>query len=138
MRPELWNEIEVRPAFFDLDPLAVVYHGNYVRYFELARSALLQKLGYDYAQMRESGYLWPVVDMRVKFIRPATLHQALRVRAEVVEWENRLKVQYRISDGDSGHRLTTGFTIQVAVDAKTMEMQYVSPRVLWAKLGVEP
>jgi acyl-CoA thioester hydrolase len=52
--PELVHEIEVKPAFFDLDPMAVVWHGNYVKYFEYARSALLQKFDYDYVQMRES------------------------------------------------------------------------------------
>ena len=73
--PELVHEIEVRPAFYDLDPMAVVWHGHYVKFFELARTALMQHFNYDYEQMRESGYLWPVVDMRLKYVRPATLHQ---------------------------------------------------------------
>lgn len=136
--PELWNEIEVRPAFYDVDPMAIVWHGHYARYFELSRSALMQRFGYDYLQMRESGYLWPIVDMRVKFVRPAMLHQALRVRAEVVEWEHRLRVEYRITDAATGEKVTTGFTIQVAVDAKTNELQFVCPRVLWERLGVAP
>ena len=76
--PELFHEIEIRPAFYDLDPMAVVWHGNYVRYFELARTALMERLGYGYEAMRESGYFWPVVDMRVKYMRPATLNQPLK------------------------------------------------------------
>ena len=82
--PELSHEIEVRPAFFDLDPMAVVWHGHYVKYFELARTALMQRFDYDYEQMRESGYFWPVVDLRLKYMRPATLHQRLKAPASPV------------------------------------------------------
>ncbi len=135
--PELFHEIEVRPAFFDVDPMAVVWHGNYVKYFEQARAALMQKFNYDYDEMRASGYLWPVVDMRLKYYRPATLHQVLKVRAEITEYENRLRVDFRITNAE-GDKLTTGYTIQVAVDAQTLEMQYVCPKVLWDRLGVSP
>lgn len=136
--PELFHEIEVKPAFFDLDPMAVVWHGNYVKYFEYARSALLQKFNYDYEQMRESGYLWPVVDMRIKYMRPATLHQPLKVRAEITEYESRLRVEFLIRNAATGEKLTKGYTIQVAVDAQTLELQYVCPKILWERLGVSP
>ena len=104
--PELFHEIEIRPAFYDLDPMAVVWHGNYVRYFELARTALMERLGYGYEAMRESGYFWPVVDMRVKYMRPATLNQPLKVRAEITEFESRLRVEYVITSGISGEKVT--------------------------------
>jgi acyl-CoA thioester hydrolase len=137
--PARWcAEHIVTPAFFDLDPMAIVWHGHYVKYFELARSVLLTKLDYDYQQMLDSGYVWPVVDLWVKYARPARLKQPLVVRAEVVEYENRLKIAYRISDQSSGTRLTLGSTTQVAVDAKTHELQFVTPRVLWQRLGVSP
>ncbi|HEY0880120.1 MAG TPA: thioesterase family protein [Archangium sp.] len=136
--PELFHEIEVKPAFFDLDPMAVVWHGNYVKFFEYARSALLQKFNYDYEEMRASGYLWPVVDMRIKYMRPASLHQPLRVRAEITEYESRLRVDFLIRNASTGEKMTKGYTIQVAVDAQTMEMQYVCPKILWERLGVSP
>jgi acyl-CoA thioester hydrolase len=138
MGKQRWHELEVTPGFFDVDPLAVVWHGNYVKYFELARSALLAKLGYGYFDMVRSGYSWPVVDMRLKFVRPAGLEQLLKVRVEVVEWESRLKLEYRVTDAATGTKLTTGYTIQVAVEMKTGELQYVCPRVLWDALGVQP
>ena len=135
-RPEFGHEIELTPAFHDLDPMAVVWHGHYLKYFELARTALMQKFNYDYEQMRESGYFWPIIDMRLKFVKPATLHQPLKVRAEIVEWENRLKIEYRIRDAASGQVLTRAHTIQVAVEVKTGEMQFVSPPVLFERLGL--
>lgn len=134
--PDLSHEIEVQPAFYDVDPMAVVWHGNYVKFFEAARAALLRKFGYDYQDMRASGFLWPVVDMRIKYIKPATLHQPLKVRAEITEYENRLRVDFLITDAVTGEKVTKGYTIQVAVDAETMRMQYVCPKVLWDKLGV--
>ncbi len=136
MPTDLFTEIRIVPQFHDLDPMEIVWHGNYVRYFEQARSALLGRLDYDFPQMRDSGYAWPVVDMRIKYVRPIVFAQPIIVRAEITEWENRLKFEYVIRDAISGQRLTRGYTIQVAVDLATREMQYVCPRVLWEKLGV--
>src|SRR4249920_3099287 len=106
MLPEFVNEIELTPAFHDLDPMAVVWHGHYLKYFELARCALLQRFDYDYLQMHASGYLWPIVDLRSKYVRSARIGQKLRVNARIVEWENRLKIEYRITDAVSGQLLT--------------------------------
>ena len=138
MTPDLSLEIEITPAFHDLDPMEIVWHGHYVKYLELARCALLARFRYDYAQMRDSGYAWPIVDMRLKYVRPAALNQRLTVRAEIVEWENRLKVEYMIRDTVSGEKLHQAYTIQVAVDMNSREMQYVCPAILWERLGVEP
>ncbi len=132
------HEIEVVPAFYDVDPMWVVWHGHYVRFMELARSALMAKVGYDYEQMVASGYAWPIVDLRLKYVKGAMLKQRLTVRVQVVEFEHRLKLDYLITDALSGERMTVGSTTQVAVDVKTGEMQYVCPRVLWTALGVEP
>lgn len=135
---DLSHEIEVVPAFFDIDPMEIVWHGHYVKYLELARSALLDRFDYGYSRMRASGYAWPIVDMRLKYVRPAQLGQRLIVRAEIVEWENRLRIAYRIRDAASSRKLTEAGTIQVAVDLSTREMLYVCPPVLWQRLGVRP
>lgn len=137
-RPDLSHEIEVVPAFFDIDSMDIVWHGHYVKYLELARCALLDKFDYGYQRMRESGYGWPIVDLRLKYSRPATFNQALVVRAEIVEWENRLKMNYVIRDAKSGVKINTAMSIQVAVSLATREMQYVCPRLLWERLGVSP
>jgi len=138
MIPDLSHETEVVPAFHDIDPMEIVWHGNYVKYLEVARTALLAKFDYDYPRMRESGYAWPIVDMRLKYVRPAEFGQRLLVRSEIVEWENRLRISYRIRDAVSGRKLTEATTTQVAVDMRTREMQYVCPAVLWERLGVKP
>lgn len=134
-----WSaEIELQVQFFDLDPMNVVWHGNYVKYLEQARCALLESIGYNYPDMKASGYMWPIIDMHLRYIGPATFGQTIRARAAIVEWENRLKIDYLITDAHTGKRLTRATTTQVAVSIDTGEMCFVSPPVLFEKLGVKP
>lgn len=134
--PRMQIEIALEPAFHDCDPMQVVWHGHYFKYLEIARCALLRTFNYDYPQMQATGYLFPVVDARVKYVRPLRFAQPLKVLARIVEWENRLKLEYEIRDAASGEVLTRAHTIQVAVDAVSGEMLYVSPDVLLQRLGV--
>jgi acyl-CoA thioester hydrolase len=110
-------EITITAQFYDLDPMQVVWHGNYPRFLEEARCALLNRIGYNYPEMEASGYLWPIVDMRLKYVRPIRFAQAVRVIATLAEYENRLRIEYRILDGESGEVLTKGTTSQLAVEA---------------------
>jgi acyl-CoA thioester hydrolase len=131
-------EIELQVQFFDLDPMQIVWHGNYVKYLEVARCALLDAIGYNYEQMQASGYMWPVIDMNLRYAGAARFGQRLRLRAEIVEYEHRLKIDYLITDAETGKRLNRASTTQVAVDLESGEMCFVSPRVLFDKLGVNP
>ena len=134
--PEHSLEIELSPGFHDLDPMDIVWHGNYVRYLELARCALLQTIDYDYPQMRESGYAWPVVDLRCKYVRPVRYGQRILVKATITEWENRLRMDYLVRDAETGDVIHRAHTLQVAVDLGTGEMCYASPPVLFERLGL--
>ncbi|MGE8496632.1 MAG: acyl-CoA thioesterase [Pseudomonas sp.] len=122
-------ETEVVVPFFDVDMMEVVWHGHYVKYFEVARCALLDRIDHNYAQMRDAGYAWPVIDLQVRYIRGAQFGQRIKVRADLVEWEDRLKIHYLISDADTGERMTRGSSVQVAVEIATREMQFASPAV---------
>ena len=134
-----WSaETEIQVQFFDLDPMEVVWHGHYVKYLEVARCALLDTIDYNYTQMKASGYAWPVIDMHLRYVDSATFGQRLKLRAEIVEWENRLKIDYLITDAASGRRLLRASTTQVAVDMAAREMCFVSPAVLFQKLGISP
>jgi acyl-CoA thioester hydrolase len=127
-------EVIVKAQFYDLDPMQVVWHGNYVRFLEQARCALLDKIEFGYREMAETGYLWPVVDLRIKYVRPIRFGQEVRVIATMAEYECRLKIDYRLVDAASGEVLTKAHTIQVAVDAATQEMCFQSPAVLCQKV----
>jgi len=127
-------EVEIEIPFFDVDPMAVAWHGHYVKYFEVARCAMLRKIDYDYPKMHASGYLFPVVAVSLKYVNAARYGQVVVVAAELLEYENRLKIGYRIRDKATRQRLTKGWSLQVAVDAKTSELQFVSPKILLDKM----
>jgi acyl-CoA thioester hydrolase len=130
-------EVEIEIPFHDIDVVGVVWHGHYLKYLEIARCALLEKFDYNYPQMKESGFAWPVIDVRIRYPHPLVFQQKIRVKAGLVEWENRLKINYLIEDAVSGQRLTRGHTVQVALDMETGEMLYASPEILFEKLGIE-
>jgi acyl-CoA thioester hydrolase len=132
--PEAHAAIKV--PFFDVDPMRIVWHGHYVKYFEIARCELLNKIGYGYREMEQSGFGWPVIDLRVRYLKPALLGQDLICTARIVEYEHRLKIDYEIRCAQSGERLTKGHSIQVAVSLAANEMQLVSPAVMLQKLGI--
>jgi acyl-CoA thioester hydrolase len=132
--PILRAEIALDIPFHDLDPMGVVWHGRYAKYLEQARCALLSLFDYDYPAMRESGYAWPVVELNLKYIRPLRYGQKVSVRADLLEWENRLKIGYLVTDAASGERLTRATTIQVAIEMATGELQFVSPSALTDRL----
>jgi acyl-CoA thioester hydrolase len=129
------TQVALKVPFFDVDPMGIVWHGNYVKYFEIARCELLDKIRYGYKEMERSGFGWPVIDLHVRYMRSATLGQEIICTAKIVEYEHRLKISYEIHCAKSGDRLTRGHSIQVAVSLDKNEMQLVSPPVILQKLG---
>jgi len=125
----LWSEVEFTVEFFDVDSMQVVWHGNYLKYMERARCALLDKIGYNYRQMIASGYTWPVVDVRLKYIRPLVFGQSVRIRATMIDYENRIKIGYVIYDPLGEGKIFEGHSVQMAVDTRTGESCFATPRI---------
>ncbi len=131
---KLSAELTLLTSFQDADPLGIIYHGNYFRYFEEARRALMDRIGYGYLEMKESGYMYPVSEVGVKYIQPIRFQHRIRVVAELEEWENRILVRYLIYDAETGRRLTKAHTTQVAVRMDTGELCLVTPDVFREKV----
>ena len=125
---------DIQVQFYDIDPMRIVWHGNYVKYIEQARCVLFDKIDYNYHAMEDSGYIWPIVDMRLKYVASARFGDIIRVQADLVEYDARLKINYRITDIKTGTLLTKAHTIQVALDAKNQEMLFESPAILFEKI----
>ena len=121
--------IEATVAFHDIDIVGVMWHGHYLKYLENARWALMIKIGFGFEVMNASGFAWPIVEMHVKYVHVAKLDDQLRVRASLVEWENRLAVNYLIVRAD-GERLARAKSVQVAVDAHSGALQFTTPQPL--------
>lgn len=128
-------EVELTVPFHDVDMLGIAWHGHYCKYFEIARCAMLDKIDYNYMVMKDTGYVWPIVDLQLRFVSPAKFGQCIRVAAELVEWEYRMKIKYLITDAATGAVLAKGHSIQAAVDSVTGEMSYASPAVFLQRLG---
>ncbi|EGM68214.1 acyl-CoA thioesterase [Shewanella sp. HN-41] len=135
MKSLLTIDMEMQIPFHDVDSMGITWHGNYLRYFEIARCKLLDELGYNYRQMQASNYAWPIVDLQIKYVKASSFEQKITVRAELVEWENRLKINYQIRDVETGARITKGYTIQAAVDMNTQELCFVTPAVFRDKIA---
>lgn len=113
--------------FQDADPTGVVWHGNYFRYYETARSALLDELGFSYRHLGAEGQLWPIVDTRVRYRRSIPYGDSITVSAQLVEWEFRLIIYYEIRMFTSGELANEAFTVQVPVDAASEELVLGTP-----------
>jgi acyl-CoA thioester hydrolase len=129
-------DTEIVIPFHDIDGMQIAWHGHYVKYLEIARTELLVSIDYDVDQMKASGYAWPVIELKIRYAHPLRYRQRIVVAAGIVEFENRLKIGYRIFDKESGSRLTRAHTVQVATDLSSGEMMYASPPILKAKLGL--
>lgn len=137
MKKEYFVEAEaiIDIPFHDVDVMEVVWHGHYVKYFEIARCRLLEKLDYGYLQMRDSGYAWPVVDLQLRYMKPALYADKIKVIAGLSEYENRLKIEYQILNCLTAEALTKGYTIQVAYNLKTRELELATPGFFWEKVS---
>lgn len=138
MRQVRQAEVLIQVPFHDVDSMHVVWHGHYLKYFEIARCELLETFDYGYRQMQVSGYAWPVIDVHMRYGQPARFGDQIRIQATLKDFEQRLKISYKIFNEQSGKRLTRGSTTQVAIDLRTSEMCYRSPDILFQKLGIEP
>jgi acyl-CoA thioester hydrolase len=130
----IYVEAETTVEFYDLDPMQVVWHGNYLNYFEIGRRTLLEKIGYDYNDMVKSGYAFPVIEISAKYLGSLRFKDRALIKAVLVEYENRLKIQYEIRNAQTGLITTKGVSTQMALDIKTGESCFVCPRVLTDKI----
>lgn len=127
--------VEALVAFHDVDVAGVVWHGHYLKYLENARWALMQRIDFGLEAMMASGFAWPIVEAHVKYVRAARFGDRLAVQASLVEWQSRLAVHYLVTDAATAERVARARTVQVAVDASTGVLQFVTPAVLLERVA---
>ena len=77
--------IQVRVRYQETDRMGIVYHANYLSYFELGRVEWLRNKGLDYARLEDSGVLLPVVNVSINYKAPARYDQLLSVETKLVK-----------------------------------------------------
>lgn len=134
MSDKITASVETIAQFYDVDAMKVVWHGNYVRFMEMGRAALLKKIGYSYYEMEKSGFEWPVVEMKFKYIKSIRLLQKIRIEATLDEYEFGMRISYKIFDSETGELLNKAMSNQMAVDVQKQESLIVSPRCFTDKV----
>jgi len=123
-----WAETRHRVAFYDLDPIRVVWHGNYLNYFEDARTALFNANGIDlYDFYLREGIVFPIIKTSTKHVLPLRYHDEFICRAIMVDARMKIVVDFEVRKADDGRLCTRGRTEQVCVKAETMEILYSIP-----------
>jgi acyl-CoA thioester hydrolase len=128
VEPFLIVETEFTVEFYDVDAMRIVWHGNYLKFFEKARCALLDRIGYDYDDMRESGWAFPVTAVSVKYISPLRFHDRVRAKAMLTEYENCIRIKYELYNTETGLLCTKGESTQMAINIAAGESSLVCPR----------
>ena len=130
----IWAEAETTVEFYDCDPLRVVWHGNYINYFEIGRRTLLEKIDYDYTEMEKSGYAFPIIEISVKYLDSLRFKDRARIKAILVEYENRLRIKYEIRNAKTGVLTTKGVSTQMAYNIAAGDSCFVCPQILVEKV----
>jgi acyl-CoA thioester hydrolase len=107
------SQVTVRYA--ETDMMGIVYHANYLPWFEVGRTTLLKEIGVSYRKLEEEGFRLPVLEVAAKFIRPAVYDDTLEVTSTVRERPLiRIRIDYEVRRG--GELLATGNTLHAFVD----------------------
>jgi len=112
-----YYDYSYRVRYGDTDKMGVAYYGNYLAWFEAARTEYFRKLGLPYTECEKQGYFLPAVEASIKYISPCTYDDLLLIRTSVSELKkSALKFEYQTFLPQTMKLLTTGWTVHVCVD----------------------
>lgn len=88
---------KIRVLYSDTDQMGCVHHSNYLKYYETARWELFRQLGIPYREIEKKGILLPVINVTMKFIKPAFYDQELMIETKIQSWKGaRIGFSYRL------------------------------------------
>src|SRR5947209_7971476 len=103
--------ITQRVRYAETDGMGVVWHGNYLLWFEVGRVETLRAIGYPYARLEREGFGLPVTEVGLRYMRPARFDDLLRIEVSLADLKSRqFRIRYRITNDATGDEIVTGFT----------------------------
>ncbi len=127
-------ETKVRVRYAETDKMGFVYHSNYFQYFEVARAEAIRELGYTYADMEDEGIMMPVVEVQVKYLRPASYDQLLTIKTILKELPVHHKIEFQQEVfNEKDELLASGRVVLYFMDMKTKK-RHTMPETLLQKL----
>jgi len=134
----VWHKCEKRTLYADTDRSEVVYHANYLRYFEFGRASLMRDVAYPYREIEDSGFVYPIIELGINFHKPLYYDDLMNVHTRPTDIDRvRLQFEYLITLGSTNEIVCMGFTrhcalnksgIPVAVDPKTVHLWETFPK----------
>ena len=114
-----WHQCALRTLYVDTDRSQVVYHSNYLRYFEFGRASLMRDIAYPYREIEASGFIYPIISIAVDYYRPLYYDDAMLIHTRPGTIERvKLQFDYIITHKESGDIVCSGYTRHCAVNAK--------------------
>lgn len=116
MKSQITN---VKVRYAETDQMGVVHHGNYPQYLEIARIDWLESLGISYKTMETEGIMLPVFELKLKYHKPVTFHENLKIKTRLRELPN-VKIIFDYSIYNERDELVTSATsVLVFMDSRT-------------------
>ncbi len=114
----VWHRCWQRTLYADTDRSSVVYHANYLRYFEFGRTSLMREAAYPYKEIEAQGFVYPIVDLGIKFYEPLYYDDPMWVFTRPAELERvKVRFDYIITHAETGSIICTGYTQHCALNA---------------------
>jgi len=125
----------IRVRYAETDQMRYVYYGNYPQYYEVGRAEAIRDLGFTYKQLEDLGVMMPVVEMSIRYFRPALYDDLLTIKTSLHELPTS-KVQFHHEIfNEKNELLNQGTVTLVFVDSTTMK-RVDMPKVLHEKLAL--
>ena len=115
----VWHRCKNRVLYIDTDRSQIVYHSNYLRYFELGRTSLMRDAAYTYREIEEDGYVYPIIEIGVKYHMSLHYDEPMWIHTRPSEIDRvRLRFDYVINHEATSEIICKGFTRHCAVNSK--------------------
>jgi acyl-CoA thioester hydrolase len=109
------SRVQVTVRYAETDMMGIVYHANYLPWFEVGRTTLLKELGVPYRKLEEEGFRLPVLEISAKYVRPAVYDDTLDIVTTLAERPLlRIRLEYEVQR--AGELLATGASVHAFVD----------------------
>jgi len=128
MQKRLSGIVEVNVRFNEADPLGIVWHGHYIRYFEDGREAFGNEHGIGYLDFYKKGFVIPVVSVQCDFKRSLKYGERVIVESIFIPCAAaKIKFEYKLYNAATKQVVATGSSVQVFLDKETSTLQLVNP-----------
>ncbi len=126
------SRTQVTVRYAETDMMGIVYHANYLPWFEIGRTTLLKEQGLSYRKLEESGYQLPILEISAQYRRPAVYDDTLTIITTISEKPSlRIKISYEVRRGDE--LLATGQSQNAFVDKQGMPTR--PPEIFVSKMN---